>query len=307
MPKSKNTCCVKVCNSGRKDCNDDVSWHDVKEGWIPYFPNIEWKYSSSSKLCSKHFHSDDFKTKSTDSNSTRQKEGTTLQRKTLIPTAVPSIWPDIPHTKLKNIPAPRKTARSSAEMRRLAEEDMLVKEDSFSGLDSITTECIDIPDSFHLIRQQNLVLFIKLETKAMPQVICSLKIFENLQFQLYDDHEQIYLKDLVPGIDGDPCVINRYSLISRILHSLDYRPSTNTLEKRTQGIAKDLTDLFPENKKSEFLAEQIKLLESKPKRKALLVEPAYNGMYVDAYIPHIFFLLFFVSSDTRGRGNNCTQ
>ncbi len=104
---------------------------------------------------------------------------------------------------------------------------MLVKKDTISGLDSFTTECINVPDSFHFIRDSTSVLFIKMETNAMPRVICSLKIFENLQFELYDDHEQIYLKDLVLGIDEEPSVINRYSLVSRVLHNLDYRPSTD--------------------------------------------------------------------------------
>ena len=133
MSNSKRTCCVPICNSGRKDCVDEVTWHAVREDWIPHFPKITWKYTSSSKICSKHFKEDDFKSKSSDSNSTRR---------TLLPNAVPSIWQDIPQSKLKCIPPPRKAARSSAETRRLAEEDMLVKKDTISGLDRFTTECI---------------------------------------------------------------------------------------------------------------------------------------------------------------------
>ena len=99
----------------------------------------------------------------------------------------------------------------------------------------------------------------------MPRVISSLKIFQNFEFQIFDDHEQLYLKDLLIVIHYEPSIINRYSMVSRVLQNLDYRPSTNTLETKIDTIATEITTLFPDNKKAEFLAEQVHLLLKKTK------------------------------------------
>ena len=59
--KYKRSCCAPMCDSGTVSRTDEVSFHrfpydeSKRIEWIACFPDIEWKFTKSGRLCSKHF------------------------------------------------------------------------------------------------------------------------------------------------------------------------------------------------------------------------------------------------------------
>ena len=236
MSKAKSACCAPQCQSGRVGCSDIVNWHGMKEHWVPYFPDVPWKYSAWSKLCSKHFQEYDHKSVSSDKNAARlKKNGDGLLRRTLKPEAIPSLWPNIDQEKLKPVASPRPTEMSSAEARKISVERLETEKDTITNLEQLNEKKCDIPSSFHKIREAGDIIFIKLSAEeggeGMSKIITSLKIFEDLHFQLWCRDEKLNVKDIVYGIDEEPTTINSYSLLSKVLYSLDVSPDTETIEK----------------------------------------------------------------------------
>ena len=113
------------------------------------------------------------------------------------PEALPSLWPNVPSEKLKQLPIPRKTQKASAETRRLSDETVMVDNDRISCLEDITTAKINMPRLFHLVREPGAIVFLKLMTTGMPKNITSLKIFDTLEFQLWSCDENLDIKDIV--------------------------------------------------------------------------------------------------------------
>ena len=90
--------------------------------WELKVPRNNFKASSNSVLCDKHFVDDDFVEAGTDTNTYRKRkkkrEGLTSKRKQLKKCAIPSLWPECPE-HLSKTPKKRPTKCSSQESRTL--------------------------------------------------------------------------------------------------------------------------------------------------------------------------------------------
>ena len=161
MTKSKITCCAPKCNSGKSDLQDQVSWHkiptdaDRNTRWISSFPKLEWTYSASSRLCSKHFQPSDYKSESSDTNKDRKKKNNVITRKILKPDAVPSLWPNVSLESLKTPVTPRTTKLSSAAKRRTSEESLVHERDTIASIGELDDEKFILPPRCHRISEGN--------------------------------------------------------------------------------------------------------------------------------------------------------
>ena len=53
------------CNSGnrrekRDGSEEKITFHKLRPEWIPLVPRKKWTHTSNSRICSRHFHEDDF-------------------------------------------------------------------------------------------------------------------------------------------------------------------------------------------------------------------------------------------------------
>ena len=124
---------------------------------------------------------------------------------------------------------------SSAESRRLSTERVKIQNDTIVDLEQLNEKKISIPTTFHMIREAEAVVFLKIDTEGMPRVICSIKIFKDLDYQIWSANEQLNIKDVVYGIDDEPRSMNSYSMLLSVLHSLNYRPDTETKTTTTSS------------------------------------------------------------------------
>ena len=123
--------------------------------WLSQFPNIEWTYVKSGRLCSKHFRPEDYKSESSDSNSRRTSDAKKVTKRLLKKGAFPTIWPNVPTNLLRTSCQPlRQTTRTNAACRRdiadaiekvRAEKHRVV--DQLKTLDDLKDENLFLPSN----------------------------------------------------------------------------------------------------------------------------------------------------------------
>ena len=155
-----NACAAPNCYVGYEKISDEnkkVSrFHfpldiDLRTRWINAVPRKDWSPSKNSVLCEKHFLPSDFKTEREDKNKARKKsKGSSLFRKSLKTTAIPSQWPECPSLMSKKQPFSGPTCRSSSLIREqtdiLKEQLRIEKEeedDTFNSLDDFDGKYIN--------------------------------------------------------------------------------------------------------------------------------------------------------------------
>ena len=110
---------------------------------------------SPRKVCEKHFLDSDFLINRDDKTRGRIQKRGELQRRKLKPTAIPSVWPNLPSHLTKQPPMPRMThgsaeSRKSMESRRQKE---ILEAETFHSLNELT-ENFDL-DRFGLFVSKN--------------------------------------------------------------------------------------------------------------------------------------------------------
>ena len=110
-----NKCIAPNCNSGyqsNKSIEKVAKFKfpvdaERRKKWICAVPRKEWEPTKNSVLCEKHFLDSDFLINRDDKTRGRIQKRGELHRRKLKPTAIPSVWPNLPsHLKLYHVLSP---------------------------------------------------------------------------------------------------------------------------------------------------------------------------------------------------------
>lgn len=127
------SCCVPGCQSGYQ--NEDlqtITFHRFPlsdkqriDLWLSKIHRDNYTPNASSRVCSLHFNSSDYKQERTDGNLQRRKRKNPLSRKILRDDAYPSVFPRIPsyltESPINRRDAPTSTKRLNLENDRQSE------------------------------------------------------------------------------------------------------------------------------------------------------------------------------------------
>ena len=266
----KRTCTAPLCGS---DDRENISFHRFPPDeerltrWISQFPNIQWKFCKSGRLCSKHFLPSCYKTKSTDSNERRTQPDNPLKKSLLKYDAIPTLWPNVPANLLKNVDTvtPRPTNLSSALSRRESVEFIAKRNDEITDIQSLNDTDIILPERCFKHSTKKFIAFTKIDFTEKPKVKYCLKIFDSLQYEVWLRDKKVSLKDIISGMNEEPHVLDSFDMLQKAIQILDDYPEEDiSHEQHMEMIVEKLLFLFPQNPKVYFLCEQLLLLTKNP-------------------------------------------
>ena len=252
--------------------NESLTFHRFPKNesklrrWIGSFPNVPWKFVKSGRLCEKHFEKSCYKVVSTDTNPWRKKSDA-LKKPELLPGALPTIWPDVPKElwKEENRTVPRPTNLSTASDRRQSYETSVKEKDQVNNFQELLRKKFKLPDGCIRVVDESSVAFLKMITTGEPRVKYCLKIFSNLEYEIWHSSRKISLSDLVENIEEASDILSNFSKIQDIITALENKhEETNESATTIDIIIEKLEQLYPGNKKVIFLSEQLRLLTRKP-------------------------------------------
>ena len=190
-----NVCSVPLCNSTSAKCTsfgekpvdqsrgagdfqgeERITFHgfplnndNLLQKWTRAIPRDNWKPSTSSRLCSKHFRQDDFSVQSKDTNTWRKKSAQNQKRR-LKPGVVPSLFPDLPSYYSCSSSNVRSTS-ATASKRLQRENDRLTLQisnflasDKFSSIPELRNNMhsqVTFPKDVHFIDLGSSIMFLK--------------------------------------------------------------------------------------------------------------------------------------------------
>ena len=133
-----NFCCVPECKSGYKSVkkSDTVTLfrfpknEAIQQKWIKAIPHKNWSVTQNHTGCAHHFGESDFIAESTDKREARKEAcpNSHVQRCRLKSTAVPYIFPSLPHYLFCNPSAPRRITSNTTDARLMKENCKLKKQ-----------------------------------------------------------------------------------------------------------------------------------------------------------------------------------
>ena len=203
------TCCVPACKTGYKSVkgNDQIPLfrfpkdEECRKKWMNAIPRQQWTLSDSHRVCAKHFSDDNIQYVSVDSRINAKLSDDNpkiLKHKRLKPTAVPSIFSDLPNYLSKPSPAPRSTNASTASSRRLKENSKILrqneeflKEDHLDCFPSFVSKLSNtvLPNGYTSIINEKCAQFHLIQclddVKKSPKLLASVVVQEDFGFNAF--------------------------------------------------------------------------------------------------------------------------
>jgi len=277
-------CSALNCRSGYTGENKDpnVTYHSfplhdaqLLQTWLTRLARKDFTPTKHSKLCSRHFTSEDFVTKSSDLNNRRKKhrETTKLLRRRLKNDAVPSVFNNLPsYYTYKSVP--RRSGQSSSSSRhenaaaRLDERsESFMKADKIENFDDLIAKSSEElkRQSYLLHRTDQGAYFIHLTKENPPYILATIFIDSDLEVAVYQEKRTIpssCYKHILPT--------NKVTLFSQVwnlvVFTKNQKRSRMDVEKQFQSNTTNLIVdflLVVENEKLisflKFVLEQINL------------------------------------------------
>ena len=283
-----NKCCAPGCRSGYVTQNGDeqikLSFfkfptdQELRKKWIHKVPRRGWVPTSNTVLCEKHFRSEDFQSERIDKTFGRAEKRGKLQRKFVKPDAFPTIWPNLSEHLTKEQPVPRATSNETSSSRQIlvlhreAEEQLKKQfDDSFSSLTELSSKFSFTDIKYTVIKSEIQTSFLALDVTVTPTVIYSLKLFENLNYEVWCDGRLIKFTLLEKShAEKLPEHINSFDMLCKILLLLEKFHESNTRDKmNVSDLIDEVIELLHNpklcnNPKICFLIEQLSLAFRKP-------------------------------------------
>ena len=232
----------------------------MKRSWVSALHRADFVPTSSSKVCSLHFTTDDY---------------VPGRRNILKADAVPSIFPTFP-VHLQGQRSRRRSGRSSSSSRLEAEnEDLRLSIESFedadcvSSLQDLRNKFVSSPPSspFMLSSEDtsDKLTFVKFASDLPPKVEKSVVVFPDLSFVAYSEDLQIPSHIFENCMQFSTEVIRYNDFVNLLTYVNNYNSKISALEKASdilKAYAEDIeVDLSHAMKqKVLFLSEQLKLL-----------------------------------------------
>ena len=204
----------------------------------------------SARLCEKHFPPESYKAS---------------KKKELKDDAVPTIWPNVAlELQRTSASVVRSTQLSSASSRRESSESLLQKQDGLCNIEQITQADFNLPEGCMRIVNVQSVVFLKISTAEKPCVQYSFKVFHDLSFEIWSRDKKLSLKHLLE-VHEEPKKLSSLSIIMEVVRALEIASrKVMTMEEKVEKIVERLQELFPEDRRTIFLCEQLTLLLKKP-------------------------------------------
>ena len=203
-----NACCVPECKSGYRSNKtakpvalfkfpkDDV----IRQKWIKAIPRKNWSITSNHRVCALHFSEVDFIFNSTDHRSGRKqaRNSAKLKRLRIKSTAIPHIFPSLPHYLSSNVSTSRPTSSSTSEARLMKQNieisnqvnQQLERErvENFSEF-KVKIKRETLPSGFVSVEENNSMFFhyIELSNQLLdaPKLLGSVIITDKLEIQMF--------------------------------------------------------------------------------------------------------------------------
>ena len=277
-------CASVQCRSGyEKDKTENISMHTfpqndvMRKKWLKAISRDNFTPSKHSGVCSLHFQEFDFEVISQDTNTYRKKKR--LQKRRLKPTAVPSIFPNLPSYFNRNVPKPRSDNSSSArhqfvyDIHEAAAEQFLF-DDNVATLNEIE-EKLDrscLPTGILEVMTDCGLVFYSLSVNeyGKMRVKYSLKINESMEFQVFVEDVCLNASKFEHIMDEETI-----STCSEVLNLLAFAKSSAEMGLDAEDIVSHCCTLleslldrvepsFAQEKKIRFLMEQLNLAFALP-------------------------------------------
>jgi hypothetical protein len=197
-------CCVPSCTTGyaTDDGQGKVSLHrfplenvDLLHQWIQRIPRKDFTPTKHSRVCALHFHDFDFESIRNDTNKWRDRGA--LVRCYLKPTAVPSIFPNLPPYYSHSIPTPRSESATSCSRHQRDQEQLeslearLFEEDRISSISQLVEKYNSHPykpASFSMLPfLPDAVIFMIIDISDVPSISQSVRVDSDLSFKVFSD------------------------------------------------------------------------------------------------------------------------
>ena len=267
MARKNHLCCV-VC--GHQN-SDDISHHKfptnkvVRKIWISRLPLKNWKLTTSSLLCSRHFLPSDFKENSTDSNKrgTRHSSGDQIKRRLLKRDAIPSIWPGLKNHVAKE-KVSRPTGLSLPSERAGIAAAKAMEEDAIPSLECLKTCDVKLPSGVIKFLGDSSVSFVKISTEEVPRIQYSVKIVDSMKYEILWSEMLLEPNELLKE-KNIPEKISSLSFLTKLVCALDAMNNPLSEEQMINNLVNKIEVLGNGNRKTSFLCEQLRLVEKKPK------------------------------------------
>ena len=217
-------CCVPLCRSGYKATKssptvpEQVSFHafphdsNMKNKWLRAIKRVDKDKSGnlqdyvptpSSRVCSLHFHSNDFVRESKDTNVTRtvKRQKVELKIVKLKPSAIPRIFENYPSYLTSASPIPDFTPSKATASARLEKEEAKLKEleseflekDKINGFEALCQRLMSsivLPTFFSFFMSSECVLFCcisddSVDKDSVPSSRCFVRIYKDMTFDCF--------------------------------------------------------------------------------------------------------------------------
>ena len=325
-----NKCSAFGCRSGYKTKEQEIQTEATKvtfhayplnnqellQKWIKANPRKDFVPSKNSKICSLHFHTDDFITERTDSNAARKKRKSVISeqplRRHLKEGAVPSIFPNAPGYLSTSKLQPRSSkatasCRLEQHSQRLQElEESFLSEDIVTGLSAVELEAklkcqTTVPSGFMTsVMESNLVIFMLQMDNDVAKVAGSITVNSNLNVTVslsgtVVDGDQY--KDIVTGgvLTGMSELVNLMARVKSWVTENESRPWILNLQMAVRQLKDSMRNFSDaesdERKKLGFIIEQLQLMTRNKFGRSYSPEMTIFAYMVHATSPAAYSLL----------------
>lgn len=213
---------------------------------------------------------------SQDSNLHRPGRLEPLKKRYLTPTAVPSVFPNLPSYLSKPAPQKRSESATSAARQKREEEKRQEEERRREEADQVQSpsdlqkklDTQTLPNDFEVIYKDDTAIFLQLSLQdSQPIVSKSLTIDSSLSFSLWREGVEVPIRDAghIAGLGK----ISKCSEVPALLSFLKDGPEKveNTVEYCVSLLENLLSEENASSGKLRFLVEQLRLLGKRPHQK----------------------------------------
>jgi hypothetical protein len=110
-----------------------------------------------------------------------------------------------------------------------------------------------------------MISFYKVNTNVSPPAIeYCLNIKESFGYEIFCHNVNVNVNEILPKEATRPTKVNSFEFLQKLIVSLEEKKRHPTLEEKIDGIVKEIKSLEVDEKKKEFLCEQLRLLSKNP-------------------------------------------
>ncbi|XP_023231795.1 uncharacterized protein LOC111631721 [Centruroides sculpturatus] len=252
---------------------------ELAEKWKRAIPRDNLIVSKTTKVCEQHFHPSEIVRTSTDSSRNKGCPRT-LVRPSLLPTAVPSIFPNCPKylsksTTYRESPQVKRQKLEEENLQKALQDSLKERENymearKLSSLSDLQQKLsmLKLSNFWNVITSLDSIMFLNIDKKSAPVITYSVVVNEHLDLLvfLYSHHIKDMGKDskFVTKISNVTELVDLLELIEKTVTEIKNPNNVEVILNFVVNVLKSL-DLseFEKRKNVNFIIEQMSLIISK--------------------------------------------